>query len=79
VNGYVEAGYIVVLGTLSSYGVALVARERAARRRVGTAAVKEFTATSADAPVTDLIPPPPRDGPVVMSGELEQDAPGRAP
>ena len=33
-NGYVEAGYVVVLGTLSTYGAALVGRERAARRRV---------------------------------------------
>ncbi|MGD0983986.1 MAG: hypothetical protein ABSA65_09235 [Acidimicrobiales bacterium] len=36
-NGYVEAGYVVVLGTLSTYGVTLVARERAARRRLGAA------------------------------------------
>jgi hypothetical protein len=36
-NGYVEAGYIVVLGTLGIYGVALLTRERAARRRVGAA------------------------------------------
>ncbi|MGD0874688.1 MAG: hypothetical protein ABSA14_06780 [Acidimicrobiales bacterium] len=78
-NGYVEAGYIMVLGTLSSYGVVLVAREHAARRRVGTAAVEESIATSADAPVTDLTSPAPRDTPVVMPGELEQDAPGRAP
>ena len=34
-NGYVEAGYVVVLGTLGTYGVTLVARERSARRRVG--------------------------------------------
>jgi len=36
-NPYVEAGYVVVLGTLGTYAVALVARERAARRRVGGA------------------------------------------
>ena len=34
-NGYVEAGYVVVLGTLGTYSVSLLARERAARRRVG--------------------------------------------
>jgi hypothetical protein len=34
-NPYVEAGYAVILGTLGSYSVSLVARERAARRRVG--------------------------------------------
>ena len=33
-NGYVEAGYVVILGTLGGYSVSLVARERAARRRV---------------------------------------------
>jgi hypothetical protein len=32
-NGYVEAGYVVILGTLGTYSVTLVARERAARRR----------------------------------------------
>jgi hypothetical protein len=32
-NGYVEAGYVVVLGTLATYSSALVARERAARAR----------------------------------------------
>ena len=36
-NPYVEAGYVVILGTLGSYSVSLVARERAARRRVGAA------------------------------------------
>jgi len=34
-NGYVEAGYVVILGTLGGYSVSLLARERAARRRVG--------------------------------------------
>jgi len=34
VNGYVEAGYIVVLGSLAGYSGALVARERAALRRL---------------------------------------------
>ena len=33
-NGYVEAGYIVVLGTLGTYGFTLAVRERATRRRV---------------------------------------------
>ena len=33
-NGYVEAGYVVGLGTLAGYAVSLVVRERAARRRV---------------------------------------------
>jgi len=35
VNGYVEAGYIVILGSLSTYAAALTARERAARLRLG--------------------------------------------
>jgi hypothetical protein len=35
VNGYIEAGYTVVLGTLAVYAVTLVQRERAARARLG--------------------------------------------
>jgi len=31
---YVDAGYCVVLGSLFAYAVSLVARERAARRRL---------------------------------------------
>ncbi len=31
---YVEAGYLVVLVSLSSYAISLFARERAARRRL---------------------------------------------
>jgi hypothetical protein len=37
VSGYIDAGYAIVLGSLGLYGVSLVARERAARRRAGTA------------------------------------------
>ncbi|MCU1495807.1 MAG: hypothetical protein JWO62_3571 [Acidimicrobiaceae bacterium] len=33
-NGYVESGYVVGLGTLAAYAVTLVARERGARRRL---------------------------------------------
>jgi hypothetical protein len=33
-NGYVEAGYVVILGSLGTYAATLVGRERAARRRV---------------------------------------------
>ena len=51
-NGYVEAGYVVVLGTLGTYGVALLTRERAARRRVGAA-------SSAVAP--QVVPTKPRE------------------
>lgn len=36
-NGYVEAGYVVVLGTLAGYGASVLGRERAARRRVNRA------------------------------------------
>jgi hypothetical protein len=48
-SGYVEAGYVVVLGTLGIYGVALAARERAARRRLGTASSTAPTGVSAEA------------------------------
>jgi len=40
-NGYVEAGYVVILGTLATYAVSLVARERAVRRRVGAESGKD--------------------------------------
>ncbi|HUY29763.1 MAG TPA: hypothetical protein VMV02_02060 [Acidimicrobiales bacterium] len=33
-SGYVEAGYVIGLGTLAGYASLLVARERAARRRL---------------------------------------------
>ncbi len=34
-SGYIDAGYVIVLGTLGVYGTTLLARERAARRRAG--------------------------------------------
>ncbi len=34
-SGYIEAGYVVVLGGLAAYGSSLLLRERAARRRGG--------------------------------------------
>ena len=46
-NGYVEAGYVVVLGTLSAYSATLVVRERAARMRLGS--VSRAAATKAPA------------------------------
>jgi hypothetical protein len=49
-NGYVEAGYVVVLGTLGTYGVTLVARERSARRRVGAGSNKARNAAGVGAP-----------------------------
>ncbi|MGD0081706.1 MAG: hypothetical protein ABSD78_00745 [Acidimicrobiales bacterium] len=33
-SGYVEAGYVIALGSLSAYAVSLVVRERAARSRL---------------------------------------------
>jgi hypothetical protein len=54
-NGYVEAGYVVVLGTLGTYGVTLVVRERAARRRVGQA-VSSGTATGSSDPPEAGVP-----------------------
>ena len=47
-NGYVEAGYVVILGTLGTYSVSLVARERAARRRAGGVLLRP----TADRPAT---------------------------
>jgi len=37
-NGYVEAGYAVILGTLGAYSITLVARGRAAQRRTAPTA-----------------------------------------
>ena len=37
-NGYIEAGYSVVIGTLAIYSATLVQRERAARRRLAGSA-----------------------------------------
>jgi len=33
-SGYVEVGYVVVLGSIAGYALSLVSRERAARRRL---------------------------------------------
>jgi hypothetical protein len=37
VNGYIEAGYSVVLGSLGVYAAVLLRREHAARARLGPA------------------------------------------
>jgi hypothetical protein len=47
VNGYVIAGYVVVLSTLATYAVFLVARLRATRRRLGA------TLPGVDEPASD--------------------------
>ncbi len=57
-NGYVEAGYVVILGTLGGYSVSLVARERAARRRVGGK-----PAADRDAPAAPAVTRPTADEP----------------
>jgi hypothetical protein len=50
-NGYVEAGYAVVLGTLGAYSITLVARGRAAQRRTAsTAASAADSEESGDKP-----------------------------
>ncbi len=49
-NGYVEAGYVVGLGTLAGYAVSLVARERSARRRLAGGGVRQVVAPSASEP-----------------------------
>ncbi|MGA2803671.1 MAG: hypothetical protein ABSF89_04670 [Acidimicrobiales bacterium] len=72
-NGYVEAGYVVVLGTLSIYGATLVTRERAARRRVGAA-------TSVAQPGVPTEPQVARgDAPVVNHGGVEDEERGSGP
>jgi hypothetical protein len=49
VSGYIEAGYVVALGSLATYAVSLVTRERAARHRLPPAPV-EPQPTSSRAP-----------------------------
>jgi hypothetical protein len=49
VSGYIEAGYVVALGSLATYAISLVTRERAARRRLPTTPVPP-AATSAKVP-----------------------------
>jgi len=71
-NGYVEAGYVVILGTLGTYGVTLLARERAARRRVGAAS----TAAGAGATAKADILAPPGDASAVKHGAVEEAGPG---
>ena len=51
-NGYVEAGYIVVLGGLGAYATSLLRREHTARRRVdgvGPAPAPDHDGTTDDA------------------------------
>lgn len=49
-SGYIEAGYVVALGSLATYAISLVTRERAARRRLPTTAPAEPAANSSKAP-----------------------------
>jgi hypothetical protein len=74
-NGYVEAGYVVVLGTLGTYGVALAARERVARRRLGTASSAAPTGTSAKAD----FPAQAGEASAVEHRAVEETEPGSGP
>ena len=47
-NGYVEAGYLVVFASLGTYGLTLLGRERAARRRVEARTMARATPAGAD-------------------------------
>ena len=88
-NGYVEAGYVVVLGTLGTYGVTLVARERSARRRVGAGSNKARNAAGvgAPAPAGAGTPAPAGAGTLVPQGDasarehraVEEEGPGSTP
>jgi len=52
VSGYVEAGYLVGFGTLATYAVTLVARERAGRRRLEHLESTPRDDPAGDSPVT---------------------------
>jgi len=45
-NGYVESGYVVVFASLGTYGLSLLGRERAARRRLGARPMTRATNTA---------------------------------
>ncbi len=87
-NGYVEAGYVVVLGTLGTYGVTLVARERSARRRVGAGSNKARNAaragtpapapTGAGTPAEAGTPVPQGDASAREHRAVEEEGPGTA-
>ena len=49
-NGYVEAGYVVVLGTLGTYGVTLLPASAPPQQRVGAGSNKVRSAAEAGAP-----------------------------
>ena len=70
-NGYVETGYVVILGSLGTYALALVSRERAARRRIGAASGKPPT-TGYEAPVTTDAPSHPTNASAVSRGAEEE-------
>jgi hypothetical protein len=62
-SGYVDAGYVIAIGTLSSYGAALLRRERRARgaaRSVSMSSGEDATSRllSMTEPVVDLGEPP---------------------
>ncbi len=88
-NGYVEAGYVVVLGTLGTYGVTLVARERSARRRVGAGSNKVRSAAEAGAPAPAGVgaptsagsgaPVPQGDASAREHRAVEEEGPGSTP
>jgi hypothetical protein len=86
-NGYVEAGYVVVLGTLGTYGVTLVARERSARRRVGAGSNKARNAAGSGTSAPAGSGTSARAGTSVPQGDasarehraVEEEGPGSAP
>jgi len=78
-NGYVEAGYVVVLGTLGTYGVTLVARERSARRRVGAGSNKARNAAGAGTSARAGTSVPQGDASAREHRAVEEEGPGSAP
>jgi len=89
-NGYVEAGYLAVFVSLGTYGLSLLGRERAARRRVEVGAMTSATNSATTetatiaaiqdrsgggAPATAAVPVA-SGGPAAAEGET---APGTSP
>jgi hypothetical protein len=50
VSGYIEAGYVVALGSLAIYALSLVTREHASRQRLPPAAPRESASGAPSVP-----------------------------
>ncbi len=83
-NGYVEAGYLVVFASQGTYWVSLVGSERAARRRIeaGTRSAAGATLTGTEQDRSDNADVPRASVPVTSGRPTatgDDDGPGAVP